>query len=194
MWTKLQRFLPQLIKRLQHSADRFWYAPFIGALAAIDNIILIIPNDGILISSAMLNPKRWFLFAFTITIGSTLGALALGALVEWEGLPFILNLYPGIDESFFWIKTNEFFQQYGLLVVFIIALMPIVQQPAVILAALASTPLLELALVVFLGRSIKFLIMAYVASHAPKLLARMWGVQEELKEVGLEIPGEKEPR
>lgn len=61
------------------------------------------------------------------------------------------------------------------------------QQPAVILASLSKTPLIELVAVIFIGRFIKFLIMAYVGSHVPRVLDKMWGLQSELKEVGVEI-------
>lgn len=61
------------------------------------------------------------------------------------------------------------------------------QQPAVILASLADTPLSQLAAVIFVGRFIKFMIMAYVGSHAPRLLERMWGLKGELEDVGVQV-------
>jgi membrane protein YqaA with SNARE-associated domain len=184
---KLHEKITLLIKFLQRYTDRFWYPPLIGFLAALDNLVVVIPNDGILISSSMLIPKRWFGFALSVAIGSTVGAMVLASLVESQGLPWILEAYPGINETKSWAWSVEFFEQYGLFLVFAVAVTPFVQQPAVILATLANTPLLELAAVIFLGRFIKFLIMAYVASHAPAMLAKMWGIKGELKEVGIEV-------
>jgi membrane protein YqaA with SNARE-associated domain len=70
---------------LQRFVDRTWYPPFIGFLAALDNIVIVIviviPNDGILISSSMLTPKRWFVLALSVAVGSSIGALVLAALV-----------------------------------------------------------------------------------------------------------------
>jgi membrane protein YqaA with SNARE-associated domain len=175
------------VQRLQRFADRIWYPPLIGFLAALDNLIVIIPNDGILISSSMIMPRRWFNLALNVAIGSTVGALALAALVELQGLPWILEFYPGADESKAWILTEAFFQKYGLFLVFAVAVTPFAQQPAVILASLADTPLLELGAVVFLGRFIKFLAMAYIGSHAPGLLKKMWGLKGELKDAGVKI-------
>jgi membrane protein YqaA with SNARE-associated domain len=172
---------------LQSFADRIWYPPMIGFLAALDNILIVIPNDGILISSSMLTPRRWFFLALCVAIGSTIGATALATLIEVQGLPWILNLFPGVDQSTTWKLTEDFFQDYGLLVVFAVALTPIMQQPAVILASLANTPLLHLGAVIFVGRFIKFLIMAYVGSHAPKLLEKMWGLKGELEDAGVKI-------
>ncbi|NJL24246.1 MAG: hypothetical protein HC902_03065 [Calothrix sp. SM1_5_4] len=175
------------MRRLQRFVDRVWYPPFIGLLAALDNFVVVIPNDGILISSSMLTPKRWFVLALSVSVGSTLGALGLAVLLEYFGLPWILEFYPALDESSAWVWTADFFHEYGLLVVFLVAASPVVQQPAVILASLANTPLLELTAVIFVGRLLKFMIMAYVGSHAPGLLKKMWGLKGELRDAGIEV-------
>ncbi len=135
----------------------------------------------------MLLPKRWFIYATFVSIGSTLGALALASLVEYQGLPWILDLYPGLDQTKTWNITNNFFDKYGLILVFVVSLTPIMQQPAVILASIAETPLLPLGLIIFAGRYIKFLIMSYLGSHAPKMLKKFWGLKDELKDVGVNI-------
>jgi membrane protein YqaA with SNARE-associated domain len=190
IFNKLHELISEYAKILQRYADRYWFAPLIGFLAALDNFVIIIPNEGILISSSMVIPKRWFIFALNIAIGSTLGALALAALVEFQGLPFILKIFPGINETTLWAMMLKFFERYGLFFIFVVAITPIAQQPSIILASLANTPFLKLALVVFLGRSIKFFILAYAATHAPRLLSKIWGVKKELKEVGIELKKE----
>lgn len=187
IYQKLHKIISDYIKLLQRFTDRFWFPPFIGILAALDNFVIVIPNDGILISSAMLTPKRWFMLALSIAVGSTVGATALAYFVESQGLPWVLEIYPGISETKTWILSVEFFEKYGLLLVFAVAVTPFVQQPAVILASLVGTPLLKLAAVIFIGRFIKFLIMAYVGSHAPRLLTKMWGIRNELKDVGVKL-------
>lgn len=185
--TKLNLKIRGYIKKLQKYTDRFWYPPLLGFLAALDNFVIVIPNDGLLISSSILIPKKWFSLALSVAIGSTLGALLLAGLVEFQGLPWILDLYPGVQETKTWTLSMEFFERYGLLLVFAVAITPLMQQPAVILASLSKTPLIELVAVIFIGRFIKFLIMAYVGSHVPRVLDKMWGLQSELKEVGVKI-------
>ena len=184
---QLEQKIRKYVKILQRYVDRIWYPPLVGLLAMLDNFVVVIPNDGILISSAMIIPKRWFSLALCIAIGSAIGALTLAVLVELKGLPWILEVYPGLDTTQTWTYSMNFFEKYGLLLVFAVAITPLVQQPAVILASLAKTPLLELVAVIFIGRFIKYLIMAYAGAFAPKLLAKMWGVKGELKEVGVEV-------
>lgn len=181
----LKEKIKGLVKQLQHYSNRWWYSPLIAFLAGLDNLIVIIPTDGILISSTMLRPKKWLLYAFFISFGSTLGGMILAALVQSHGLPWILQFYPTITTSQSWILTESFFTKYGLLLVFIIAATPLTQQPTVILAALAHTPLEKIAITVFAGRFLKYIVMGYIASHAPKLLTKLWGLQEELEEVGI---------
>lgn len=184
---KLHSKISSYVQKLEQFADRIWYPPLIGILAALDNLIIIIPNDGILIASSMLVPKRWFLFALSVAIGSTVGALTLGALVEHQGLPWILEFYPDINNTAVWNWTEKFFNQYGLLLVFAIGASPLMQQPVIILAALANTPLMDLSLTIFAGRFLKFTLMAYLGSHSPRLLKKVWGIKDELKDAGVKI-------
>lgn len=188
MFTKrLHEKISASVKWLQLFVDRIWYPPLIGFLAALDNLVVVVPTDGILVSSSMLKPKRWALFAFSIAVGSTVGALLLAMLVEHQGLPWILELYPGIDQTQTWAWMDEWFGRYGLLLVFAVAATPLMQQPTVILASLAGTPLTELAVVVFTGRFLKFLFMAYLGSHAPRYLSKLWGIRDELKDAGVNV-------
>ena len=179
------------VRQLQRYAGKPWYPALIGFLAALDNIIIVVPNDGILISSSMLTPRKWFSLALSVTIGSTVGAVILAAIVMYMGLPWVIEMYPGIDATKTWALSVDFFNQYGLMLVFIVALTPLFQQPAVILAAMANTPLGIIALIIFLGRFIKFFIMAYLGSHAPRLLKKMWGISSELRDAGIEISDDK---
>jgi membrane protein YqaA with SNARE-associated domain len=184
---KLHQVIQSAVRRLQTFVDRVWYAPLIGGLAGADNFVIVVPTDGILVSSTMLKPKRWLLLAACVTVGSTLGAVALAACVEILGLPWILQLYPGLEQTMTWNWTANFFDRYGLAVVFLVAVSPSFQQPAIVLAGLANTPLLTLAAVVFVGRLIKYLLMAYLASHAPHVLGRLWGLKGELEDAGVDL-------
>lgn len=186
----MKEFKRKLLKALvafQKYINCWWYGPSIAALSFIDNLVLIIPNDGILISASMLSPKKWFGFAIFISIGSTLGAMTLAYLVSIYGMDVLHIFSPNIESSSSWLKTAEFFNDYGLIVVFIVAATPLFQQPSVVLATLAATPLWQLGVCVFAGRALKFILMSWIASHAPKLLSKLWGLESEMKEMGLNL-------
>ncbi|MCM2283097.1 MAG: hypothetical protein NDI61_14740 [Bdellovibrionaceae bacterium] len=177
-----------LIRRLQRHARRWWYAPLVAFLAFADHFTIIIPTDGLLVSAVLLNPKRWVSTMLTVTIGSSLGALALAALIEWHGLPLLLKISPGIDQTQVWVWTEQFMSEYGMLAVFAVALSPFMQHPAVALASLANVPLLKIFGIVLLGRIIKYGVVCWVASHMPHLLKRLWGMREEIEEVTEVMP------
>lgn len=160
---------------METHADRIWYPYVVGLLALIDSIVVVIPTDGILVSSVFLAPRKWFLFGLCVAVGSTIGGLLVAQLVAVKGLPWILEYYPGINETKTWLLTETFFEKYGLFLVFTVALTPFMQQPAVILASLAKVPIVELGLAMFVGRLIKYALISYLASHAPKFLKGRWG-------------------
>ncbi|MGE0634700.1 MAG: VTT domain-containing protein, partial [Pseudobdellovibrionaceae bacterium] len=145
-----------LIRWLQKYTNRWWYAPLIALLALIDHFVIIIPTDGLLVSSVMLNPKRWIANSLIVTLGSSIGALMLAALIQFYGMDFLLMILPSIQQSTIWSWTEHFMDDYGLIVVFCIALSPIMQHPAIALAALAGSSLQSIFVVVFLGRIIKY--------------------------------------
>ena len=184
---KLHARIKVYSEKLEQYADRFWYPPLLALLAALDTLIIVIPNDGLLIARSMLIPKRWAIFAISVSIGSTIGAIILSAIVEFQGLPWILDFYPGVDQTALWLQTAEFFGKYGLLVVFAISATPLSQQPIIILAALANTPFAQLAAALFAGRFLKFMVMAYLGSHSPRLLKKLWGIKDELKDAGIKV-------
>lgn len=178
----------RLIDFLQKHANAWWYAPAIALLAAADAFIVIVPTDGLLVSACMLAPRRWIYTTLIVTLGSSLGAWALAAILEVHGLPFLLYLQPGLDQTSGWIWSDQIMDRWGSVALFLVALSPFPQQPAVALSALAGMPLWPLFLLVFGGRVIKYGLLAWIATHTPGLLKRMWGLQHELEEAGVPSP------
>lgn len=175
--------LQNFFKRAQAYVDRWWYPPLLGFLAGVDLFLIIIPTDGLMVSSVIMKPKRWISMALWTAVGSSLGALALAAVLEVHGLPFLLWLKPGLDQSSIWIWTDQMMHQWGGWALFAVAISPLMQHPAVALAALAKMPLLEIFSMVFAGRILKYLLLAWISSHAPHVLEKLWGIQSELKEL-----------
>lgn len=182
---KYHQLIRRAVEVLRGFANRFWFPPLLLVLAALDALLIVIPTDGILISSSMLMKKKWISFGLFVAVGSAIGSLALISLVNHIGLEQILQLYPGVNKTQIWKVTLDFFNEYGLLVVFLVGVTPFTQQPVLIMAALSDIPYPPLAAVILFGRIIKFCLMAYIATHAPKLLSKLWGIQGELKDTKL---------
>lgn len=183
---KLKHLITHAVKLLQYYINRAWYLPMLSLLAFLDNFLIVVPTDGILISSSMLRPQKWFWFALFTAVGSAIGALGLAWLIEGNGIAIVEKMFPNIQASSAWIRTQHFFDEYGLWLLFAVAITPFTQQPAIILAVIAGVPIFQIFLIELLGRWIKFTLMAYLGSHAPNLIKKFWGMSGELKEVGIE--------
>jgi len=173
----------KLISTIQKFVNRIWFGPLLIFLSMCDSLIVVIPTTGIMVSSTIVQRKRWWEFGVYVAIGSALGAFIIVLLTKYYGLEKLTLLVPSLTTSSIWKWTLYFFKQYGLLVVFIVGLMPFSQQPALILATLSNISLTPLVVVIICSRLIKFPFIAYLASHAPKFLRKIWGIKFELEDV-----------
>lgn len=168
--------------------DRWWYSPALGLLSALDHYVVVFPVLGMMVSSVFLKPRKWLSLSLWSGVGSWFGAVILAYLARAFGLGFIESYFPEMLQSPLWNWAHEFFYHHGVWVVFIMGLAPVPQQPPMIVAALAGTPLIEIAGVLLIARVIKFTTIGYVASHAPDKLKRLRGVDRELKQLQGESP------
>ncbi|MBP9673671.1 MAG: hypothetical protein KBD63_01125 [Bacteriovoracaceae bacterium] len=183
--------IQRLTEKTRSYIQRPWYPILMGFLAAIDHFVIVIPTDGLIVTSAMVDHKRWWKFSLAITIGSTLGALVLAYFFNVYGSHFLEMIVPGIYQTKTWMMTDGWMDRYGIWAIFFVAALPIFQHPAIILGALAGIPLQEMGLAIFAGRALKYSLLGWLASHAPKVLGRFKSVQKEVEEVhwkGVHLP------
>jgi len=173
-------FFNKIIVRLEKFADRPWYLPAMGLLAALDLFVGVIPTDGVLISTVLLRPKRWVLAFIVIATSSALGAVALALAVQNLGEPFVNYLLGDALQTPTWIKVSDFLQEQGVLTLAFISVGPAPQQPAVVLGALAHMPLSKIFIAVWIGRALKYGIFAWAATHAPRFLMRWKFIRKEV--------------
>jgi membrane protein YqaA with SNARE-associated domain len=175
----------KFISTIQKFVNRIWFGPLLIFLSMCDSLIVIIPTTGIMVSSTLVQRKKWWRFGVYVAIGSALGAFIIVLLTKFYGLEKISLLAPTLTTSSIWKWTLYFFKQYGLVVVFVVGLMPLSQQPALILATLSKVSLAPLVAAIICSRLIKFPFIAYLASHAPKLLGKIWGIKFEIEDVDI---------
>ncbi len=173
---------------LQKFVHFWWYAPLLAAISAIDHYIIFVPVLGMLVSSILLVPKRWLSLALWGGIGSWLGVWSVGWLSHALGISFLQSYFPEVMSSAVWSWAENFFKDHGVWVVLISGISPIAQQPAVMVASVAGTSMFEIGFVSYLGIQTKYLIVAYLASHAPQLLTRFRSVRDEIQELNVKTP------
>lgn len=176
------------VQSLQKYVSKWWYGPLLFVCAGIDHYVLVFPILGMMVSSVFIAPKKWLSIGMWSACGSWLGAWLLSWIAQSQGLAFVESQFPLMMESSAWQLAEKFFSQFGVWIVFLGGLAPMPQQPTVIIAALAGTPLLEIGAYLLLARLIKFGLLAYLASHAPEKLSRYREVKTELEELHVTPP------
>jgi len=159
--------------RLRTFIDRPWYVLSVAFLAGLDLFILVVPTDGLVISSYFGKKKRLWGPITLVALGSAIGALALAALVQADVTFITDRLLAPLFHNDAWEAADSFLEKYGYWAVALSALCPVPQQPAVLLAALAEMPLTTLFLSFLVGRLLKYGFFAWSVRHLPNLVLRI---------------------
>ncbi len=173
--------IARVLTYLEKFAGRPWYTPVVALMAALDLFILVIPTDALLLSNVALRPKKWIQIAIWFTAGSGLGSLALSLLIHHYGIDFLgtVGIHP--ETSSTWESTARWIRDYQGPALAVFAGGPFPLQPAVMVSAVARVSPWAIFLWVSLGRALKFFFFAWAATHAPKLLGKLWGVRSEVE-------------
>lgn len=182
------RKMLERLQRLERFVCCWWYGPMLFLAAGIDHYVIFIPTIGLMVSSVFLAPRRWLSIGLWTALGSWSGAMVLGALARTLGLEALEEYFPDLLHTPFWTWTHRFFSEHGAWVVFLAGLTPVPQQPPVIVAAIAGTPLLKIGVVLVIAKIAKFGFLSYLASHAPQKLNRFTEVRHELDKLHVEPP------
>ena len=118
----------------------------------------------------ILQPKNWFRVAFVNAFGTIIGVMGVVYFVQLKGTDYIKDLNPKIFESSTWEKTSDVMKNYGAAGTVMASAMPVVLHPIILFGMLAGMDNTVLIITIFLGRVIKYSIMANRALTAPKML------------------------
>lgn len=168
-------FVSKAILRLETWIDHPFGLPILAFLAAIDLFVMVIPTEGVLISSVLLRPKRWLAIVFWISTGSAAGALFLGLVIHHFGPAAVEFFFKGALHSSSWSRVENWVGRYGAPALAAIAASPLPQQPAVVITALGKLPIVMIFGMVWLGRAPKYFLFGWLASHMPGVLLRRYG-------------------
>ena len=130
---------------------------FLSLIAFIESIFFPIPPDVILIPLIHFNKNKFFTSVINCTLFSILG----GALGYFLGL----FLFDSIKEIFDLSKQTLFFNfydQYGLLAIFLGGFTPIPYKIIAITSGYAKFNFIYFILLSFLSRGLRFLIIGYI--------------------------------
>jgi hypothetical protein len=161
--------IEKLSERIRGQARKGWYPLLIGGVALVDHFVFFFPVDALLLGSALLVPRKKYLFSASVTLGSALGALVMAYLAATFGEPLIEKLWPGIESYSLWHGFERFLATNGIFGLALIAASPFALQPAVILAAIAHLSPESIFFASLGGRAIKSFGISCLMSHRGKL-------------------------
>jgi membrane protein YqaA with SNARE-associated domain len=134
--------------------------------AAIESAGIPSPGgtDALLLVLAIAKPQEAMLCATLATIGSLIGSFVFYEITRKGGEKFLMKYASGAGG----VRFREWFARYGLITVFIPALLPIPILPFKVFAACAgvmSVPRRRLLIVLALGRIPRYFALAYLGQQ-----------------------------
>ena len=132
---------------------------YLGAMSFAESSFFPIPVDVMLAPMVLADRAKWIRFAAIATIFSVLGGLA-GYAIGWGMFEAI---EPWLRESHYWdayLTAREWFDRYGVLVVFVAGFSPIPFKVFTIAAGVAALNLPGFFIGSLIGRAARFFLVA----------------------------------
>lgn len=164
---KKQR-LPEFVRRLLHlSAGHRYYPLVLGLIAFVSTATFAFPFVIVLVPAVLIAPRRWLIIGLLSGLFSGFGGAVLVEIFQFLGQEVVLQRYPHLAETQHWLVITEWMNRYGLFALAIIAGSPVPQTPAVLLYSLSSPSTLGAFIAVGLGKTVKYVFLAYLVGHYP---------------------------
>lgn len=149
-------------KTMQWAKHR--YATFWLTLTSfIEAIFFPIPPDVMLIPMAMSKPKSAVKFALYTSIASVLGGM-IGYGLGYYAFDFVSQYIHQLGYQAHWDKAMSWFEQWGILVVFVAGFSPIPYKVFTICAGVMQMVFLPFVLTSFVSRAARFFLVAKLAA------------------------------
>ena len=157
---------------LMRSVGYRHYSLVVAAIAFVTTITFSFPFVAVLIPAVLLAPRRWRALGLLCGLASGCGAAVLVEIFQYLGGEFVLARYPELLAMDVWQLASDWLQNWGLLAILIIAGSPMPQTPALLVCALADVSSLGILGAVAIGKTVKYLFMAWATAHYPARFVR----------------------
>lgn len=149
-----------------------YYPLVVAAIAFAATVTFAFPFVAVLVPAVLLAPKRWRVLGLLAGIASGFGAAVLVEIVNQLGSEFVFSRYPELVSSPAWLTASQWLQRWGLLAILIIAGSPMPQTPALFVCALANVSTLGILVAVGVGKTAKYLFLAWATARYPARFIR----------------------
>lgn len=132
---------------------------YLGGMSFSESSFFPIPPDIMLMPMSLAQPQKAFYFAWITTVFSVLGGL-LGYAIGYYAMEAITPWLAQIGYQSKLESAQQFFDEYGVWVVFIAGFSPIPYKVFTITAGASSMALLPFVIASFIGRGARFFLVA----------------------------------
>ena len=145
--------------------------------SALESIIIPIPVDPLMVAVVLAKSNHWWRIAFTCTVASVIGGAGGWALGTYLGLhihTLIGSLPVELAAPSAFAAVEAGFAEFGLVLVFLGAFSPLPYKVIAVSAGVGGFGLLPFLLMSFIGRGLRFGVVAAIARHhgdAKKLIS-----------------------
>ena len=143
----------------KHRFAAFW----LSFVSFIEAIFFPIPPDVMLIPMSMAKPKSAIRFALYTTIASVLGGM-IGYAVGYFATDWVQGVVQQWGYGAHWATAVGWFEQWGVLVVFVAGFSPIPYKVFTICAGVMQMAFLPFVLTALISRAARFLLVAKLAA------------------------------
>lgn len=143
----------------KHRFAAFW----LSFVSFIEAIFFPIPPDVMLIPMSMSKPKSAVKFALYTAIASALGGI-VGYAIGYFATDWVQGIVQQWGYGDHWATAIQWFEQWGVLVVFVAGFSPIPYKVFTICAGVMQMAFLPFVLTAFISRAARFLLVAKLAA------------------------------
>lgn len=132
---------------------------FLAALSFAESSFFPVPPDVMLIPMVTARPRAWWRLASLTTLASVVGGM-FGYLLGWVAIDLIT---PWLQDTSYWpryLQVQEWFQQWGVWVVFVAGFSPIPYKLFTLSAGALSLAVVPFLVASVLGRGARFFLVA----------------------------------
>lgn len=161
--TGIGRLFVRLYAALHGLAERGWAATAIGTWSFLQSALVPGPVDALIVPLGIADPPKAYRFAWAAVFGAVMGTLvgyAAGALAYDTVGIWVLDLF-GVEGEGIEVWRGRF-QRQGWWVVFLSTITPVSAKLVSVAAGAFGMPLWQFLGAMFIGRTIRFLTVAFV--------------------------------
>ena len=145
-----------------------------GLLAALGTATASFPVTAVIVAATLLAPRRWRWVALAAALGSSVAATGLVAAFHYLGWTWVLGHFPQIASNPTWAEVMTWADRYGAVALFLVAVSPLPQTPALIVLGVVRHDYLGVFAAMLAGKAIKYGVVGWATHWLPTRLENRW--------------------